>query len=241
MGALKHTGGGTYTVALSGIKKGGVLTVTVRKNGYEINPASKNVTILRPADTPTINTQPATISCVEGDTVTISVAASRGDGGTLSYQWYSSTTGNSPWTSLGSGARSATYSPPTASVGTTYYYCVVTNTVASNYPTGGQYKSTSSGVGSVVVAAKTWSILLSRAGTQTFTAQYAGYATAPGAISVHISNNGNQATGALTVALSGGYASDFTLSKTDISSIGVGNSLSNAFTVQPKTGLAAGT
>ena len=55
-------------------------------------------------------------------------------------------------------------------------------------------------------------------------------------VSVH--NNGNQATGALTLSLSGTNAASFTLSRTSLASIAVGNS--PTFTVVPRTGLAAG-
>jgi uncharacterized membrane protein len=70
----------------------------------------------------------------------------------------------------------------------------------------------------------------------TFPAATAGYG-AQAAKSVTISNTGNQPTGALTLALSNSTA--FTLSSTAINSIAAGGT--DAFTVTPKTGLAAGT
>jgi cobalamin biosynthesis Mg chelatase CobN len=55
------------------------------------------------------------------------VTATSPDGGTLSYQWYLNDTDNTTGgTAVGSG--DASYMPSTATVGTAYYYVVVTNT-----------------------------------------------------------------------------------------------------------------
>ena len=53
------------------------------------------------------------------------------DGGTLSYQWYSSTAATGDGTAIAS-ATSPTYTPSTATVGVTYYYAVVTNTLGKS-------------------------------------------------------------------------------------------------------------
>ncbi|MEQ8154802.1 MAG: hypothetical protein ABRQ25_07980 [Clostridiaceae bacterium] len=51
--------------------------------------------------------------------------------GVLSYQWYSNTSKvNSGGTAI-AGATKSSYSAPTSSAGTRYYYCVVTNTDTS--------------------------------------------------------------------------------------------------------------
>ena len=83
---------------------------------------------------PVITTQPSTSTqnvAVGASATSLTVAAS----GTISgYQWYSNgTASNSGGTSLGSGsgAQTASYTPSTASAGTTYYYCVVTGTCGS--------------------------------------------------------------------------------------------------------------
>ncbi len=58
----------------------------------------------------------------------LSVTASITDeNGSLSYQWQSSTDG-AAWTDI-AGATETSYTPSTSEVGTTYYRCVVTNTV----------------------------------------------------------------------------------------------------------------
>lgn len=67
------------------------------------------------------------LSCKAGDSVSISVFASKNpdDGGTLSYQWYSSPSASNNGGTLIPGANASSYSPNTANSG--YYYCVVTN------------------------------------------------------------------------------------------------------------------
>jgi subtilisin-like proprotein convertase family protein len=80
---------------------------------------------------PTISTQPTVTQtiCV-GASTSLTVAATGGIGA-FTYQWFSNTTNsNSGGTSLGSGsgAQTATYTPPTASAGTVYYYCVLSQT-----------------------------------------------------------------------------------------------------------------
>ncbi|MDG0811294.1 hypothetical protein [Cohnella rhizosphaerae] len=91
--------------------------------------AKVTVNALVNAEAPSIGTQPADETVSVGDTSpTLSVAATVGDGGTLSYQWYSNATNSNSGGTVIVGATSATYAAPTASEGTTYYYVVVTNT-----------------------------------------------------------------------------------------------------------------
>ncbi|RIX45716.1 hypothetical protein D3P08_26960, partial [Paenibacillus nanensis] len=79
------------------------------------------------AAAPLITMQPQGRTVAIGDVATLTVDATVSDGGTLSYQWYrntvNSTTGGVPII----GATSPTYAAPTSSVGTTYYYVVITN------------------------------------------------------------------------------------------------------------------
>jgi hypothetical protein len=83
-----------------------------------------------------------------------------------------------------------------------------------------------------------YNITLSQTGPYTFPAATAGYG-AQTAKPVTITNMGNQATGALTAALSGANSTSFTLSTPTISNIAVGNT--DTFTVAPITGLPAET
>jgi hypothetical protein len=78
---------------------------------------------------------------------------------------------------------------------------------------------------------------LSQSGNYDFGSATAGY-VAPAGFSVTVSNTGTGSTGALTVALSGTNAGDFTLSKTAVSGLAAGGS--DSFTVTPKVGLSAG-
>ena len=93
---------------------------------------------------PTITTQPSSKSVYRGASTSLSVAATTTTG-TLSYQWQSSSN-NSSWSNI-SGATSTSYTPPTSSVGTIYYRCVVTSTAS------GQSKTTNSSSASVKVNA----------------------------------------------------------------------------------------
>lgn len=84
----------------------------------------------------------------------------------------------------------------------------------------------------------TANISLDTTGTVDFGSKEESYTTAPAAQTVTITNNGTAATGALTIALEGTSATNFTLSKTSITDIAASGT--DTFTVQPKTGLSAG-
>ncbi|MDR1370277.1 MAG: YDG domain-containing protein [Dysgonamonadaceae bacterium] len=86
----------------------------------------------------------------------------------------------------------------------------------------------------------TYGIELDQAGTNDFGEDTYGYANAPTELTVTVSNvDDNNATGDLTVALSGDNAGSFTLSKASINSIAVG--ADDSFTVEPNGNLPAGT
>ena len=65
--------------------------------------------------------------------------------GTLSYQWYKNSTKSTTGATAISGAISDSYVPSTTTVGVTYYYCVVTNTL------NGTTKTNTSGIATVTV------------------------------------------------------------------------------------------
>ena len=76
---------------------------------------------------PSISTEPTGFSECVGGTTTLSVTAAGGTPSFL-YQWYSNTSNsNTGGTSLGTanGAQTATYTPPSTTAGTNYYYCIV--------------------------------------------------------------------------------------------------------------------
>ena len=79
--------------------------------------------------TPVTLTQPKGASYAVGDAAAaLLIEASVSDGGTLSYQWYQSSTESHSGGTAISGATEAAYTPNTQAAGTTYYYVVVTNT-----------------------------------------------------------------------------------------------------------------
>lgn len=105
------------------------------------------------------------------------------------------------------------------------------NAYQTDYATGTPFTST-------ITVAPTYVISLDPATDKTFDTAIIGYADQT-PHSVTVSNTGNQATGALTVALSGTNSGSFTLSTASISSVAVGGN--DSFTVRPNTGLSAGT
>jgi len=105
--------------------------------------ASQVATIIVVVD-PTITVQPLPTQtlCQNAAPTALTVTASGGTG-TLAYQWYSNTVNNSTSGTAIPGATNNTYSAPTATVGTVYYYCIVTT------PASGC--SVTSTIGTVVV------------------------------------------------------------------------------------------
>jgi len=104
---------GSYTFDIS-VTSGGSETAVLRCS-LTVDPA-----------TPSISASGG-VSCYLGDSATVSVTASVYDSGTLSYQWYASSSSSNVDGLAISGAMSSAYTVPTSNVGTTYYYCVVTN------------------------------------------------------------------------------------------------------------------
>ncbi|MCD7947519.1 MAG: S-layer homology domain-containing protein [Oscillospiraceae bacterium] len=124
-----------YTVTYQ-IGSGTAQTLTADLLGYYTIPGAEilddivvTVTMVAivDAETPTITTQPLSAAYLPGETATpLTVTASVTDGGTLSYEWFSSADGSATGgTSVGTGD---TYTPSTTTMGTYYYYVVVTNT-----------------------------------------------------------------------------------------------------------------
>lgn len=141
---------GTNTAHSQNVTKTG--GITDRTLTYNINPAETgNITLTVTCTTnsiyvksvaityssgggstvqPSITTQPQGAAYLVGATPTaLSVVAEAGGGGTLSYQWYSNTS-SSTEDATKVGTNSASYTPSTATAGTIYYYCVVSETGA---------------------------------------------------------------------------------------------------------------
>ena len=108
----------------------GTFIAVISPSGSGISPISYTITYKDP--TPTFTTQPTDnqSECINGISTLGTVVAS----GATSYQWYSvGTKTNSGGTTVGNlnGGNTATYTPPSTSVGTTYYYCLATNAAGS--------------------------------------------------------------------------------------------------------------
>jgi quinol monooxygenase YgiN len=92
------------------------------------NAAKIEVNALVNAQTPNIISQPQNATYAQGDyTLPLSITATVNDGGTLSYQWYRTTNPNDNINGILVGT-SSTYTTYTSTIGTTYYYVVITNT-----------------------------------------------------------------------------------------------------------------
>lgn len=74
---------------------------------------------------PTI-TQPASSTVCLGGTPTVLSITVSGATGTPQYQWHSNVANNTTTGTAIAGETNATYTPPATTVGTTYYYCIIT-------------------------------------------------------------------------------------------------------------------
>lgn len=155
-GASWVTAAGDTSYTFSGLTNGTSYTFKVRAvnsvgSGIEASAmATPTVgSIPTNAQAPSISEQPTSATYTQNDTaVELAVTASVVDGGVLSYQWYSNST-NSTVGGTEVGTNSYTYTPSTATVGTTYYYCVVTNT--NNEATANKTATATSDVAAVTV------------------------------------------------------------------------------------------
>lgn len=84
-----------------------------------------------PAETPVIGTDLSTAEVTydkDAPATALSITASVTDGGTLSYQWYKNGAASTDGAQAIGSETGASYTPATSAAGTTYYYCVITNT-----------------------------------------------------------------------------------------------------------------
>jgi hypothetical protein len=97
--------------------------INAANNGCD-QAVSNNSIVIISADL-VISTQPSDVNECVGGTNTMSVTVTGGSGA-ITYQWQQSTDGSTGWAnSTGIGATSATYTPSSASPGTTYYRVLV--------------------------------------------------------------------------------------------------------------------
>ncbi|GAA4232524.1 hypothetical protein GCM10022291_07540 [Postechiella marina] len=102
--------------------------VTISLTGSGCSAVTSNVAQVVVTEDPTITTQPLNSQtlCQNVTPTNLEVAVSGGLGSTYNYQWYSNTSNSNIGGSLISGATNNTYTPPTNTVGTLYYYAEVT-------------------------------------------------------------------------------------------------------------------
>ena len=98
-------------ISMSGIGCG-----SVASNVAEIDVVSDPVVIQQPLVSQTL--------CPSGTPVDLSVKATGGVG-TFVYQWFSNIANNTTSGTLITGATAQTFTPPTSSIGTMYYYCEI--------------------------------------------------------------------------------------------------------------------
>ncbi|WNM19125.1 PKD-like domain-containing protein [Flavobacterium capsici] len=99
--------------------------ITPSFNGCD-GPTVNYVITINPA--PTITTQPSSSSVCLGGTPTALSVVINSSSGTPSYQWYSNTSNSNTGGTLISGQTNSTFNPPASTIGTLYYYCVITLT-----------------------------------------------------------------------------------------------------------------
>ncbi len=110
-----------------------IYTVTPEINGCFGAPVNFEI-IVEPA--PLITTQPQSEAVCENGTANDLTVAFQGTG-TAVYQWYENTVDNNTTGTAIPGATAITFTPPTDTVGTTYYYVIIT------FSTGGCNEITS--------------------------------------------------------------------------------------------------
>jgi hypothetical protein len=97
--------------------------VNAANNGCD-QAVSNNATAIIAADI-VVTTQPTDVNECVGGTNTMTVTVTGGSGA-ITYQWQQSTDGSTGWAnSIGTGATTATYTPSSATPGTTYYRVLV--------------------------------------------------------------------------------------------------------------------
>lgn len=89
------------------------------------NTATTQVTVNPPAS---INTQPPTPVTTTAGSTPPGLSITANGPGTLSFQWYSNSSASTSGGTAISGATNANFAPPVTTVGTTYYYVVVSST-----------------------------------------------------------------------------------------------------------------
>ena len=127
----------TYTIDQQNVTSfTGDLAIKIIKSGRQIRLKSIKVEFSYSAEgevdevAPTIDAQPISAQYFQNDdadALSVEVTAYPSP----SYQWYSNTSDSNEGGTLLSGETNSTYTPSTTEIGTSYYYCVVTNSAGT--------------------------------------------------------------------------------------------------------------
>ena len=105
--------------------------VVVTLSGNGCGPVASAVAEVIVTADPVVTTQPLASQSICQTVVPSALTVSATGGlGTFAYQWYSNTANNNTSGTPITGATTDTYTPPSTAVGTTYYYCVITQLIA---------------------------------------------------------------------------------------------------------------
>ena len=97
--------------------------VVISASGNGCGPVTSNSAQADVTPNLTVTTQPQPITECVGGALTMNVVVANGTG-TITYQWQQSSTAGGTYTDI-SGATSSTYTPPSATAGTTFYRVVI--------------------------------------------------------------------------------------------------------------------
>jgi hypothetical protein len=104
--------------------------VEVKFSSSDCGLVTSNVAEVIVIDKPVITTQPIVTQtvCQNSVAVNLEVIVTGGLGNVYNYHWYSSMVNNTSSGTQIAGATNSTFTPPTVTAGTTYYYCVISQT-----------------------------------------------------------------------------------------------------------------
>jgi PKD repeat protein len=136
--AISGATSSTYTPPIFSVADTSSYYVIISLTGAGCGTQSSNIANIYVIEDPTATISSGAAYCQNaGSVLPLSVVVSNGQG-TPSFQWYSNNTNSNTGGTIISGATALSFSPPVANTGTTYYYCVITQSVtncAVNSPT----------------------------------------------------------------------------------------------------------
>jgi hypothetical protein len=199
--------------------------------------AAVTVSPLTHAATPDITFNPQDKTVYVGENAPLTVQATAGDAGILSYQWYTNTSNSNSGGQPIANATGSTFAAPTETAGIIYYYVKVTNT--NNSATGTKTATATSSAAAVQVdIAPTYTI--STLSDRTAAPLIQGYT--PGVqetVTVTFSNTGTADLTNLSAVLGGTHGGDFEI--TQPAGTLTSGAAATSFTVKAKDDLPAGT